>query len=105
MHADLLLQVVDSASPVREQQIEDVNVVLREIGADSIPQIEVWNKIDLREGGAAHGPGAGRDEYGRISRVFVSARTGAGLARLRMAIGEAAQRRATAAPAAVAISI
>jgi GTP-binding protein HflX len=65
----------------------------------------VWNKIDLREGGAANEPGAERDEYGRISRVFVSARTGAGLARLRMAIGEAAQRRATAAPAAVAISI
>jgi GTP-binding protein HflX len=48
VHADLLLHVVDSASPVREQQIEDVNGVLREIGADSIPQIEVWNKIDLR---------------------------------------------------------
>jgi len=105
VHADLLLHVVDSASPVREQQIADVNGVLREIGADSIPQIEVWNKIDLRDGGAAHEAGAERDEYGRISRVFVSARTGAGLARLRMAIGEAAQRRATAAPAAVAISI
>ena len=105
VHADLLLHVVDSASPAREQQIEDVNGVLREIGADSIPQIEVWNKIDLRDGGAAHEPGAERDEYGRISRVFVSARTGAGLAGLRMAIGEAAQRRATAAPAAVAISI
>ena len=105
VHADLLLHVVDSASPVREQQIEDVNAVLREIAADSIPQIEVWNKIDLRDGGAAPDAGAVRDEYGRISRVFVSARTGAGLAELRMAIVEAAQRRATAAPAAVAISI
>ena len=105
VHADLLLHVVDSASPVREQQIEDVNAVLREIAADSIPQIEVWNKIDLRDGGAAPDAGAVRDEYGRISRVFVSARTGAGLAELRMAIAEAALRRATAAPAAVAISI
>jgi GTP-binding protein HflX len=105
VHADLLLHVVDSASPVREQQIEDVNAVLREIAADSIPQIEVWNKIDLRDGGAAPDAGAVRDEYGRISRVFVSARTGAGLAELRMAIVEAARRRATAAPAAVAISI
>jgi GTP-binding protein HflX len=105
VHADLLLHVVDSASPVRERQIEDVNAVLREIAADSIPQIEVWNKIDLRDGGTAPEPGAVRDEYGRISRVFVSARTGAGLAELRMAIVEAAQRRATAAPAAVAISL
>jgi len=102
VHADLLLHVVDSASAVRERQIEDVNAVLREIGADSIPQIHVWNKIDL---GTAHAPGVERDEYGRISRVFVSARTGAGLAELRMAIVEAARRRATAAPAAVAISI
>ena len=105
VHADLLLHVVDSSSPVREQQIADVNAVLREIGADSIPQIQVWNKIDLWEDGAAQGPAAERDEYGRISRVFVSARTGAGLAELRMAMKEAAQRRATAAPAAVAISI
>ena len=105
VHADLLLHVVDSSSAVREQQIADVNAVLREIGADSIPQIQVWNKIDLWENGTAHGPAAERDEYGRISRVFVSARTGAGLAEMRTAIMEAAQRRATAAPAAVAISI
>jgi GTP-binding protein HflX len=105
VHADLLLHVVDSSSPVREQQIADVNAVLREIGADSIPQIQVWNKIDLWEHGAAHGPAAERDEYGRISRVFVSARTGAGLVEVRTAIMEATQRRAAAAPAAVAISI
>jgi GTP-binding protein HflX len=65
----------------------------------------VWNKLDLWEHGTAHEPGAERDEYGRISRVFVSARTGAGLAGLRTAIVEAAERRATAAPAAAAISI
>jgi GTP-binding protein HflX len=105
VHADLLLHVVDSASAARERQIEDVNAVLREIGADSIPQIQVWNKLDLWEHGAAHEPGAERDEYGRISRVFVSARTGAGLADLRAAIAEVAQRRTSAAPAAVAISI
>jgi GTP-binding protein HflX len=105
VHADLLLHVVDSASAARERQIGDVNAVLREIGADAIPQIQVWNKIDLWEHGAAHGPGAERDECGRISRVFVSARTGAGLDGLRMAIMEAARRRATAAPAAAASSI
>jgi GTP-binding protein HflX len=105
VHADLLLHVVDSTSAVRERQIADVNAVLREIGAEPVPQIEVWNKIDVWEGGVAHEPAAERDEYGRISRVFVSARTGAGLAELRMAMREAAQRRATAAPAAAAISV
>jgi GTP-binding protein HflX len=46
IHADLLLHVVDGSSPVRMEQIEQVNEVLREIGADHIPQILVWNKID-----------------------------------------------------------
>jgi GTP-binding protein HflX len=106
VRADLLLHVVDSASPAREQQAEDVNKVLTEIGAAGIPQLEVWNKIDLAGGGAL-APGVERDQYGRISRVFVSARTGAGLAELRSAIAEAA-RPASApgpAPASEAISL
>ncbi len=105
VRADLLLHVVDSVSPAREQQIADVNGVLREIGADAIPQLAVWNKIDLRDQCAGLAPGAERDEYGRISRVFVSARTGAGLAGLRTAILEAARGRAVAAPTPVAISL
>src|SRR4051812_48499792 len=47
VHADLLLHVVDSSSPDREAQIDAVNQVLGEIGADSIPQLLVMNKIDL----------------------------------------------------------
>jgi GTP-binding protein HflX len=86
IHADLLLHVVDGASPVRMEQIEQVNEVLREIGADHIPQILVWNKIDA----AGLEPGIERDEYGKISRVFISARSGAGLDLLRDAIVEAA---------------
>ena len=105
VHADLLLHVVDSASPVRERQIADVNAVLAEIGASAIPQIQVWNKIDLRRGGAALAPGVERDEYGRISRVFVSARTGVGLAELRTAIMEAARGGAAADRAPATISI
>ena len=105
VRADLLLHVVDGASPARQQQIADVNGVLREIGADSIPQLAVWNKIDLRDRCAGLAPGAERDEYGRISRVFVSARTGAGLAELRTAILEVARGRARAAPVPVAISL
>jgi GTP-binding protein HflX len=87
IHADLLLHVVDGASPVRMEQIEQVNEVLREIGADHIPQILVWNKIDA----AGLEPGVERDEYDKISRVFISAQSGAGLDLLRDAIVEAAQ--------------
>jgi GTP-binding protein HflX len=87
IHADLLLHVVDAASPVRMEQIEQVNLVLKEIGADHIPQILVWNKIDA----AGLEPVVERDEYDKISRVFTSARTGAGLDLLRGAITEAAK--------------
>ncbi len=87
VHADLLLHVVDAASPVRNEQIEQVNAVLHEIGADHIPQILVWNKIDL----AGLAPGVERDEYDKIRRVFVSAQTGAGIELLRTAIAEFAQ--------------
>ncbi len=86
IHADLLLHVVDGSSDVRMEQIEQVNDVLREIGADHIPQILVWNKIDA----ADLQPGVERDEYDKISRVFISARSGAGLDLLRDAIVEAA---------------
>ncbi|WP_338849988.1 GTPase HflX [Massilia sp. W12] len=84
IHADLLLHVVDAASPVRMEQIEQVNLVLDEIGARDVPQILVWNKIDA----AALEPAIERDEYGKIQRVFISARNGAGLDLLRAAIAE-----------------
>jgi GTP-binding protein HflX len=87
IHADLLLHVVDGSSPVRMEQIEQVNEVLREIGADHIPQILVWNKIDA----AGLEPGVERDEYDKISRVFISAHSGAGLDLLRDAIVESAR--------------
>jgi len=91
VHADLLLHVVDAASGAREAQALEVNKVLAEIGAEGAPQIQVWNKIDR----AGLEPAAERDQYGRISRVFVSARTGVGLEDLRGAIAEFARRRAT----------
>ena len=87
IHADLLLHVVDAASPVRMEQIEQVNLVLREIGADHIPQILVWNKIDA----AGLEPSVERDEYDKISRVFISAHTGAGLDMLRESVVEMAR--------------
>ncbi len=94
--ADLLLHVVDAASPAHLQQAEDVDKVLAEIGAADIPQIAVWNKIDL----TPHAPGVEPDPYGKISRVFASARTGAGLDALRAAVAEFAQARADARAAA-----
>ena len=87
VHADLLLHVVDAANPMRNEQIEQVNLVLEEIGAEKIPQLLVWNKIDA----ADLKPGIERDEYGKIKRVFVSAKTGEGLDLLRYAIAEYAK--------------
>jgi len=82
--ADLVLHVIDSASPGRERQIEAVEQVLKEIGADAVPQLRVYNKLDLT--GIA--PGVGRDEYGKLQSVYVSAQTGAGLELLREALSE-----------------
>ena len=93
VRADLLLHVVDSASPARAREVDDVNKVLAEIQAAEIPQLAVWNKIDVVGPGRGIEPAVERDEYGRISRVLVSARTGAGIGGLRAAIAEAAPPR------------
>src|SRR3954469_6839166 len=82
--ADLLLHVVDAASPVHDAQIDQVNVVLAEIGAGEVPQVLVLNKSDL----TGLPPGIERDEYGRIARLRVSAKTGAGMDLVRLAIDE-----------------
>ncbi len=87
IQADLLLHVVDAANSVRDEQIEQVNAVLKEIGADHVPQVLVWNKIDL----AVVGAGIERDEYDTIRRVLVSAQTGEGIDLLRQAIASFAQ--------------
>ncbi|MDI6750406.1 MAG: GTPase HflX [Rhodocyclaceae bacterium] len=92
VHADLLLHVVDAASPDREQQMRAVLQVLSEIGAAEVPQIVVLNKIDLL--GGAVGPGVERDECDNIARVRVSAKTGAGLDLLRAALAEMSRKLA-----------
>ena len=91
VRADLLLHVVDASSPVRDEQAHEVDKVLAEIGADRAPRITVWNKIDA----VGLEPGVARDQYGRISRVYVSARSGSGLEELRAAIAEYGAARAT----------
>jgi GTP-binding protein HflX len=90
--ADLLLHVVDSASPNRDRQVAEVNKVLAEIGAERVPQILVMNKIDL----TGVGPALARDECDNIARVSLSARTGAGVDLLRQALTEFAQARRAA---------
>ncbi len=84
--ADLLLHVVDSASPARDEQVCDVNKVLAEIGAAEVPQLMVLNKLDL----TGLPPTVERDEYGTLLRVRVSARCGDGLSLLREALAEIA---------------
>ena len=99
VHADLLLHVVDAASATRDEQAQEVDKVLAEIPAGDAPRLQVWNKIDLarnKNGKAGLEPGVERDQYGRICRVFVSARTGAGLQELRAAIAEFAKQRSAA---------
>jgi len=96
VQADLLLHVVDAASPARDEQAAEVDKVLAEIPAGAAPRLLVWNKIDAVGSGNELSPRIERDQYGRISRVFVSARTEAGLNLLRGAIAEFARERAAA---------
>ncbi len=95
MQADLLLHVVDAGNPERDNQIAEVNKVLAEIAAADIPQVLVFNKIDLLD----TPPSVERDDYGRIARVFLSAKTGAGVDGLRLALNEARAARPAAAEA------
>jgi GTP-binding protein HflX len=80
--ADLLLHVIDAHDPERRAHIEQVNAVLREIGADDIPQLCVYNKVDLtdRQGLAVRPArdGSGSADVG-LDRVF-SGGTGSRLA-------------------------
>ena len=84
VHADLLLHVVDSSSAVKDEQIASVNEVLREIEADTVPVITVFNKID-RSGMT---PGIVRRDDGTVKSVTVSALTGEGIDDLRHAVAE-----------------
>jgi GTP-binding protein HflX len=89
--ADLLLHVVDAGSAMAQEQIAEVERVLREIDADQIPQIVVYNKTDQLESL----PRLSQDWVERepglwVPRVFVSALQGKGLDVLRALIAQAA---------------
>ena len=91
VHADLLLHVVDAASLVREEQIDEVNKVLAEIGAQNIPVILVMNKIDQLPEYVGRGPELRYEKDGKISKVYLSARSGEGLELLRGVLATIAQ--------------
>jgi GTP-binding protein HflX len=73
--ADLLIHVVDDNNPEMLEQTARVNEVLQEIGADQLPQILVFNKIDL----SSRKPRIESSADGRLTRVWLSAKSGAGL--------------------------
>ena len=90
--ADLLLHVVDCASPALAEQMAEVQRVLTEIGAARIPQVLVFNKLDQLE--ETQRPRELRDVLEvnaglRVPRVFISAHTGEGLPALRAILTEA----------------
>ena len=89
IQADLLLHVVDASNSLSNDQIAEVNKVLAEIGAADIPQVLVYNKIDLLDAPAS----VQRDDYGRIASVSLSAKSGAGMDGLRVALNEAKAKR------------
>ena len=88
VHADVLLHVVDSSSPVKEEQMASVAEVLAQIDADEIPVITVFNKIDVSGLDAQ----IQRRADGTVKSVAISAATGVGLDLLRQALAETSAR-------------
>jgi GTPase len=86
LNADLLLHVIDAASDERDDNIYQVQDVLAEIGADEIPRLQVYNKLDLLE----QAPRIDRDADGKPERVWLSAVTGEGVDLLLQAVSELA---------------
>ena len=88
--ADLLLHVVDAANPDFPEQMAEVQKVLAEIGAHQVPQLLVFNKLDALA--TERYPLQMQDQYELdgepVPRVFLSARSGEGLALLRSALSD-----------------
>ena len=82
--AAVLIHVIDAADPHRAERISQVNAVLAEVGAADLPQIEVFNKVDLLD----EQPHVDLDEEGRVRRVWLSAHSGHGLDLLIDAIAQ-----------------
>lgn len=89
--ADVLLHVVDRSHPEWSRQIDDVNEVLNQIGAEGIPCLLVLNKIDLLDEADALPAGAVLNAQGDVVAMHISVHNGAGLADLRQWMTEQAQ--------------
>ncbi|EED36633.1 GTP-binding protein HflX [Luminiphilus syltensis NOR5-1B] len=87
LNATLLLHVIDIVAEDRDYLVDEVESVLAEIGAGDIPQLRVYNKLDL----AQQSPRILRNEQGVIEAVYLSARTGAGIDLLELALSERLQ--------------
>jgi GTP-binding protein HflX len=82
--ARLLLHVIDCADPAHLERIGQVEEVLKEVGANSLPVIHVYNKADIL--GVA--PRIDRADTGMPMRVWLSAMTGEGVGLLLAAIAD-----------------
>tara|TARA_R110002012_G_C11594814_1_gene606618 strand:+ start:26 stop:1336 length:1311 start_codon:yes stop_codon:yes gene_type:complete len=82
--ASLLVHVIDAADPDRELNVEQVEMVLKEIGADDVPVLKVMNKIDKLDSA----PRIERDGHGVPEVVWLSAQQGQGLELLHEALSE-----------------
>ena len=98
--ATLLMHVVDASDPRRDERIDEVNRVLAEIGADELPQIMVFNKIDR----VALAPRIDRDETGRPTHVWLSAAQSVGIDLLATALSERLARVARRATLRIAVN-
>jgi GTP-binding protein HflX len=95
--ASLLLHVVDASNPNFPEQMDEVRKVLAEIGAEHVPQVLVFNKLDAMD--ASQRPHVLQDHYAvddvPVPRFFVSARSGEGLAALREHLAQTAMQHAS----------
>jgi len=100
VEADILLHVVDASNPQYLEQINEVSRVLAEIGADGVPQILVFNKLDAMAPECR--PLSLEDVFEldglSVPRLFVSARSGDGLAGLRQHLAQLARQHAASRP-------
>ncbi len=84
-NSTLLLHVIDAATEEMTRNIEQVELVLGEIGAADLPQLKVYNKLDLLSDCS---PRIDRDEAGKPAAVWLSAKSGAGCDLLQKAVIE-----------------
>ncbi|HSG98118.1 MAG TPA: ribosome rescue GTPase HflX [Woeseiaceae bacterium] len=87
--ADLILHLIDASDPNRWQRVRQVNAVLEQLGAEQVPQIRVYNKIDKLD----RKPRVTNNRAGEGRAVWISAITGEGLDLLKEAIARRLQKR------------